>query len=40
MLRPRKYSLGILLDNLWLGLTLAAIWGAVLLVIGAILFWY
>jgi hypothetical protein len=40
MQKPRKYSFGVLLDNLWLGLTLAAIWGAVLLVIGAILFWY
>ena len=39
MLRPRKYSLGVLLDNLWLGVTLITIWGAVIAIIAAILFW-
>jgi hypothetical protein len=40
MLKPRKYLLGVVLNNLWIGLTLAAIWGTILVVIGAILFWY
>jgi hypothetical protein len=39
MLRPRKYSLGVLLDNLWIGLTLVAVWGTVAVIIGAIMFW-
>jgi hypothetical protein len=39
MLKPRKYSLGALLDNFWLAVTLVAIWGTVLTIIGAILFW-
>jgi hypothetical protein len=38
MLRPRKYSLGVMLDTFWLGVTLVAIWGTVLGVIGAVLF--
>jgi len=40
MQKPRKYSFGVVLDNLWIALTLAAIWEAVLLVIGTSLFWY
>ena len=38
MLKPRKYSLGVLFDNFWLGVTLVAIWGTVAVIIGAILF--
>jgi hypothetical protein len=37
MLKPRKYSLGVLLDNFWLGVTLVAIWGTVFAIIAAIL---
>jgi hypothetical protein len=40
MLRPRKYSFGTMLDTFLLGATLAAIWCAVLVVIGAVLFWH
>jgi len=40
MLRPRKYLLGSMLDTFWLGTTLLAIWGAVMALIGAILFWH
>jgi hypothetical protein len=35
-LKPRKYTLGEILDNVWLGATLTAIWRAVLVLIGAI----
>jgi len=38
ILKPRRYTLGEILDNVWLGATLAAIWGAVLVLIAAILF--
>jgi hypothetical protein len=40
MRRPRKYSLGVVLDNFWLGVTLVTIWGAIAVTIGAILFWH
>jgi len=40
MLRPRKYTLGLILDTVLLWLTLAVVWGAVFVLIVAILFWY
>jgi hypothetical protein len=38
MLRPRKYSLGAMVDTIWIGATVAAIWGSVFVVIGGIYF--
>lgn len=38
VLKPRKYTWGEILDTVWLGLTLAGVWGSVAGVLVAIIF--
>jgi hypothetical protein len=35
--RPRKYSLGVVLDTMWLWLTLIAVWGSVATIVVSVL---
>ena len=38
VLKPRKYTWGEILDTVWLGATLGAIWGSVILLFAGIIF--
>jgi hypothetical protein len=37
MLRPRKYSLGSVVDTIWIAATVAAIWGTIVWLLGVAL---